>query len=285
MEEKDIRECNTALTKAEHSVVRFVYVELPRSKYLVHFYGPEVKKTFQTLFLEQRFKGFLKAVAGSVGRASGRWTFTIEVGKLAPIKEQDLKRGLVWLKREYRLTYGIPLIDDARGRTSQGASPAVPAPRVRPQLEARGEPQVAPADERPDPLPQYQTMRTAWQTLMASVAKQYGDSVGRLESLRRELTQHGDPELAMIAETGLNDFSGTTYVTLLRMMMEVDGANTADRPGALRAVDAELKAIVNKLDRDPRVEAIDDNPFISVGFGDLIKSLRTMRTFIATLGV
>lgn len=84
---------------------------------------------------------------------------------------------------------------------------------------------------------------------------------GQITELQALLRRSGDPELAAIAEYGLNAITGGFKVKLLAALRDVAAAGTQATPQQIARARQAAASFRAHLDREPRVQACDDNPF------------------------
>lgn len=110
-----------------------------------------------------------------------------------------------------------------------------------------GEPEVA--------LPEdWSELRGAWETAMEAVE-------GQIRALQRALRETDDDELHEIAEYGLNGITSGFRVPFNSALMEADRAPASSRGASIELLAERANAFADHLEKDPRVVAVENNPF------------------------
>lgn len=97
-------------------------------------------------------------------------------------------------------------------------------------------------------------LRGAWEAAMEKVD-------GQLRALQRTLRETDDDELHEIAEFGLNGITSGFRVPFDAALMEVDRAPSSSRAASIGSLAKRAHDFADHLTSDPRVEAVEGNPF------------------------
>lgn len=106
----------------------------------------------------------------------------------------------------------------------------------------------------PDPSASWRAARAAWDEAIDQIN-------GQITALQAALRTRGDPDLAQIAETGLNALTGNYRVQMMAVMADIGNGTPAALKKAGRKGLSVARAFRAHVAKDPRVAAADDNPF------------------------
>lgn len=81
-----------------------------------------------------------------------------------------------------------------------------------------------------------------------------------MAALKSELARHDDPDLARIAEQGLNGVTDGNHVALMAALVTLGTARAEDRPKAAAAVTRRVEEFRAFLASDPLIRLCEDNP-------------------------
>lgn len=100
----------------------------------------------------------------------------------------------------------------------------------------------------------WDAVRAKWEKAEEKV----GDQVAAMQAAFRK---SGAPQLQEIANFGLPALTGNTRSKAIAAMMDVDRIKSAPNPKILAKADKRFAEISAHLKSDPRVKAVDSNPF------------------------
>ena len=100
----------------------------------------------------------------------------------------------------------------------------------------------------------------------------------QIAHLQKTLKSSEDQELADIGHFGLNAITGNHKVKIMASLREISGAGAAPDPSLISACAKRIESFDTHLATDPRVAAVDNNPF-----GVPMNVVGTLRPAIAAI--